>query len=266
MNASVTKAINLLEELSRARKPLALKDLARNLNLDKATAYRLLNSLRQKGFVQRIDNRGFYGLGPKLLVLAEDYRRCFTMRDVVVPYLEQLVEATGETAIYCERFQYDSCVTIERRESPHHTRTVIETGVPRPLFVGSSAFAILAVLPQEEILSILNVKNFEKFTPFTITSPKQILKKVEEIKRRGYAVSIQERYSYTAGVAAPCFLNRDLVGSIAVIGPAERIKANGIERTGKIVKKFAERLSTTLGYSTGTQSSDANGKRLRMVK
>ena len=72
MNASVTKAINLLEELSRSRKPLALKDLARNLNLDKATAYRLLNSLLQKGFVQRIDNGGFYGLGPKLLVLAED--------------------------------------------------------------------------------------------------------------------------------------------------------------------------------------------------
>ncbi len=266
MNASVTKAIDLLEELSRSRKPLALKDLARNLNLDKATAYRLLNSLRQKGLVQKIDNGGFYGLGPKLLVLAEDYLRCFTMRDVVVPYLEQLVEATGETAIYCERFQYDSCVTIERRESPHHTRTVIETGVPRPLYVGSSAFAILAALPQEEILSILSVKNFEKFTPFTITSQKQMLKKVEEIKRRGYAVSIQERYSYTAGVAAPCFLSRDLVGSIAVIGPAERIRANGIEKTGKIVKKLAEGLSTTVGYSKGPQNGDASGKRLRMVK
>ena len=72
MNASVTKAINLLEELSRARKPLALKDLARNVNLDKATAYRLLNSLRHKGFVQRLDDGGSYGLGPKLLVLAED--------------------------------------------------------------------------------------------------------------------------------------------------------------------------------------------------
>jgi IclR family transcriptional regulator, KDG regulon repressor len=122
------------------------------------------------------------------------------------------------------------------------------------------------VLPEEQIISILNVRNFEKFTPFTITSPKQMLKKIEDIKRRGYAVSIQERYSYTAGVAAPCFLSRDLVGSIAVIGPAERIRANGIERTGKIVKKFAERLSSTLGYSKGPQRSDSSGKRLRMVK
>ena len=99
--------------------------------------------------------RGIYALGPKLLVLAEEYRRSFTMRDRVLPYLEQLVRATGETAIYCERYQQDGCVTIERRESPHQTRTVIETGVPRPLYAGSSALAILAMLPQEEILSVL---------------------------------------------------------------------------------------------------------------
>ena len=155
MNNSVTKAIQLLEELSRAKQPVALGDLARRTHLNKATAYRMLNALCQKSLAQKTRGLGVYALGPKLLVLAEEYRRSFTMRDRVVPYLEQLVRATGETAIYCERYQQDGCVTIERRESPHHTRTVIETGVPRPLYVGSSALAILAMLPQEEILSLL---------------------------------------------------------------------------------------------------------------
>jgi DNA-binding IclR family transcriptional regulator len=66
-------------------------------------------------------------------------------------------------------------------------RTVIETGVPRPHYLGSSAVAVLAMLPQEEILSILNMS-------YTINSPKQTLKKIEEIKRRDYAVSIHGRY------------------------------------------------------------------------
>jgi IclR family transcriptional regulator, acetate operon repressor len=148
MNSSVTKAIRLLEELARFKKPVALKDLAHNAQLNKATAFRLLNSLLQKGLVHKIGNHGFYALGPKLLAFAEEYRRSFTMRDAVLPYLEQLVHATGETAIYCERFDYASCVT--RRENPHHTRTVIETGIPRPLHIGSSAFAILAMLPQKK--------------------------------------------------------------------------------------------------------------------
>jgi len=262
MNGSVTRAVELLEELARFQKPVPLKDLALKAKLNKATAYRLLNSLWKKGLVHKIGNHGFYALGPKLLAFAEEYRRSFTMRDAVLPYLEQLVHATGETAIYCERFDYDSCVTIERRESPHHTRTVIETGIPRPLHIGSSAFAILAMLPQEEILSILTMKPLEKVTPATITSQKQILKKIEEIKHRGYAVSIQERYSYTAGVAAPCFLDQRVIGSMAIIGPAERIRAMGIEKTGKTVKRIADQLSTQLGHSTDLQYGKPVGKRL----
>jgi DNA-binding IclR family transcriptional regulator len=253
MNNSVTQAINLVEELARSKKPVALKDLARATNLNKATAYRLLSSLREKGVAQKIGDQGLYGLGPKLLVFAEEYRRSFTMRDRVLPYLDQLVHVTGETTIYCERFQGDSCVTIERRESPHQTRTVIETGVPRPLYAGSSAFAILAMLPQEEIKSVLNVKPVERFTRFTVTSQKEILKRIQEVKRRGYAVSIQERYLFTAGVGAAVFLESAVIGSLAVIGPAERIKSTGIEKLGKAVRKVAEQLSAELGRARTTQ-------------
>ena len=264
MNDSVRKAIQLLEELARFKKPVALRELAHCTRLNKATAFRLLNSLREKGFVQKIGEERLYALGPALLAFAEEYRRNFTMRDAVLPFLEHLVHATGETAIYCERFQRDSCVTIERRESPHQTRTVIETGVPRPLCVGSSAFAILAMLPQEEITSILHTKLLKKYTPFTASSEKQVLRRIEEVRRRGYAVSIQERYLYTAGVAAPCFLNQSVIGSIAIIGPAERIKAMGIEKTGKTVKRIADQLSTKLGYST--QYRKSFGKGLQLVK
>jgi len=266
MNSSVTKAMQLLEELVRFKKPVALKDLARNAQLNKATAFRLLNSLLRKGVVQKIGDERLYALGPTLLAFAEEYRRNFTMRDAVLPFLEQLVHATGETAIYCERFQDNSCVTIERRESPHRTRTVIETGVPRALCVGSSALAILAMLPREEILSILRSTELKRYTPFTPSSEKQLLKRIEEVKRRGYAVSIQERYLYTSGVAAPCFLNQHVIGSLAVIGPAERIKAMGIEKMGKTVKRIADQLSTELGHSTDLQYGRAGGKRLRLVK
>jgi len=247
MNNSVVKAIQLLEELSQARQPVALKDLARRTRLNKATAYRMLNALCQKDLAQKAGLRGVYALGPKLLMLAEEYRRNFTMRDRVLPYLEKLVRATGETAIYCERYEPDGCVTIERRESPHQTRTVIETGVPRPLYAGSSALAILAMLPQDEILSVLRKRPLEKFTPYTLVSVNQILKKLEAVRRDGYAVSVQERYSFTAGIAAPCVLGHNVFGSLAVIGPTERIKATGVEKIGRIVRSIALDLSAAHG-------------------
>jgi DNA-binding IclR family transcriptional regulator len=248
MNNSVTKAIQLLEELAKAKEPVALRDLAHVAHLNKATAYRLLHALCQKGIAQNIASQGIYALGPQLLALAEEYRRSFTMRDRVLPYLEKLVHATGETAIYCERYQQDACVTIERHESPHHTRTVIETGMPRPLYAGSSALAILAMLPQEEILSLLRKRPLEKFTPHTPSSVNQILKKLEAVRRCGYAVSVQERYSFTAGIGAPCVLGQNVFGSIAVIGPAERIKATGVDKIGRTVRSVAMKLSMALGH------------------
>ena len=208
-----------MEEFARFKKSVALKELARSAKLDKATAFRLLSSLRKKGFVQQIEGQRLYALGPAILAFAEEYRRSFTMRDWVVPYLEKLVQATEETAIYCERIQHDSCVTIERRESPHQTRTVLRTGIARPLYIGASAMAILATLPHEEISRIVSGQPLKKFTPFSPKSLKSVLKKVEETKRRGFAVSIQERSFYTGAVGAPVFVNEAVVGSIAIIGP-----------------------------------------------
>ena len=54
MNNSVTKAIQLLEELAKAKEPVALRDLAHVAHLNKATAYRLLHALCQKGIAQNI--------------------------------------------------------------------------------------------------------------------------------------------------------------------------------------------------------------------
>ncbi len=78
MNNSVTKAIQLLEELSRVKQPLTLGDLARRTHLNKATAYRLLNALCQKGLAQKVGQLGVYALGAKLLALAEE---CKPMRE-----------------------------------------------------------------------------------------------------------------------------------------------------------------------------------------
>jgi DNA-binding IclR family transcriptional regulator len=76
-------------------------------------------------------------------------------------------------------------------------------------------------------------------------------------------VSIQERHSYTTGIAAPCMAGQNVIGSIAVIGPAERIKETGIEKLGKIVRRIAAQLSFDLGESNSGRPAAA---RLRMVK
>ena len=79
-------------------------------------------------------------------------------------------------------------------------------------------------------------------------------------------MSIQERSFYTAAVAATVSINETVLGSLAIIGPAERTKAMAIEKTGKTIKRIADQLSMELERSTDAQYGKPVGKRLRLVK
>ena len=80
------------------------------------------------------------------------------------------------------------------------------------------------------------------------------------MRRKGYAVSLQEKSLYTAGIAAPVFSNGSVVGSLAIIGPLERMKQNGVDRLGALVKGIAHKLSEDLNY---TKLSSRRKERLK---
>ena len=97
--------MRLVEILSERKKPTSLKDVAQAAGLNKVTTHRLLRSLCSSGVVQMIGDNGHYGLGPAVLTFAEGFRKSFTIRDRVLPYLEKLANFSKETAIFCEKIR-----------------------------------------------------------------------------------------------------------------------------------------------------------------
>jgi DNA-binding IclR family transcriptional regulator len=243
---SVVRAIKLVEILTERGKPTALKDIADAARLNKVTTHRLLRSLCQGGVVQTIGANGHYALGPAVLRFAEGFRKGFTIRDRVLPYLEKLANLTKETSIFCERYGESACVTVETWDSPHDTRTFSGTGIVRPLTAGSSALAILAMLPEKDILSIIDSHALVQHTFFAPSTAKQLLAKIKEIKRLGYAVSMRERDLDTGGIAAPVVNDQGVIGSISVIGPVDRMERIGIKKIGGQVRMVASELTGEL--------------------
>jgi DNA-binding IclR family transcriptional regulator len=56
---AVTRALDLLVELSTRDQPAGLTELARSVGLHPTTCLRLLESLRSRGFVRETDDRGY---------------------------------------------------------------------------------------------------------------------------------------------------------------------------------------------------------------
>ncbi len=239
-----------MQLLTKVGRATPLRDVAKALSLDKATTYRLLQSLCAGGLVQNIANSGSYALGPTCLAFAEGYRKSFTMRDMVLPFLEKLVNLSGETAIYCQRYGPDSCVTVERWDSPHDTRTFSGTGIVRPLIFGSSALAILAMLPNSEVNKIVELRNGDQESLST-REKKLLMDRIAAVKVNGYAISMRERDLDTGGIAAPVSDDHNVFGSLAVIGPVDRMKRSGLRKLGKQVQRIASDFSNEMRISRG---------------
>jgi len=62
-------------------------------------------------------------------------------------------------------------VSIEKIESPHDVRRIIQLGKSLPLYCGGSGKALLAFLTDEEIDKIIQKEKFIPFGPNTITDP-----------------------------------------------------------------------------------------------
>jgi DNA-binding IclR family transcriptional regulator len=255
---SAVRAVKLMEILAERGKPIALKEIAHAANLNKVTTHRLLRSLCQGGAVQPMGDNGYYALGPAVLRYAEAFRKSLTMRDRVLPYLEKLATLTKETAIFCERYGKAACVTVETWDSPHDTRTFSGTGIVRPLTEGSSALAILAMLSEEEILAILRSHKLIHPTAFAPNTTKRLLARIKEIRRLGYVVSMRERDLDTGGIAAPVLADQNVIGSIAVIGPVDRMERNGTKKIGKQVRAVVAELT---GELTSNSRFVSNGNR-----
>ncbi len=81
--ASVTKALVILEELSKEPEGLGLLELSGRVEMHKTTVYRLLTSLLEKDFVEQDHITGHYSLGLKILSLASAFYQKLDIRAVI---------------------------------------------------------------------------------------------------------------------------------------------------------------------------------------
>jgi DNA-binding IclR family transcriptional regulator len=121
------------------------------------------------------------------------------------------------------------------------------------------------MLPEKDILTIIASNRLIQPTAFAPSTSKQLLAKVKETKKLGYAVSMRERDLDTGGIAAPVFDDHGVIGSLAIIGPVDRMERNGIKKIGKQVQMVANELTEEL-VSSNRFLSNGIGKVVRLVR
>lgn len=245
---TVERACDVLAAFARAKQAdLGVTEIARDLELSKAVVHRILTTLVAKGLVVIDGDTRRYRLGPVVLALGVAYIDRLDLRQLALPRLRELSNATDETATLSIRYGWNR-VYVDQVTPSREVKMSVALGHPFPLHAGSSSKAFLAFLEPEEQELYLAGGPLAPLTDRTITDAARLREELRATRVRGFAISSGERQDGAGSIAAPVFDHRsEPAGVISVCGPLERFRSELDAVTPRLLHATA-RLSAELGH------------------
>jgi IclR family transcriptional regulator, acetate operon repressor len=196
---SLDRGLAVLELIAR-RGEARLAELARELGTSRTTMFRVLETLRARGFAEHVAANHTYRLGPGALSLAAHGTRSAITR-LAEPPMADLRNATGETVnligVHGSRLVYEAVL-----EGRYSLRSLPSLGMTVAAHCSALGKAVLAAAPAPLREVLLGPEPFQHFTEKTITTRDQLEPELDATRRRGYAIDEEENETGLTCVAA----------------------------------------------------------------
>jgi len=250
---SVNRALRTLELIAEAGE-LGVTELGRRLGVHKATASRLAATLARRGLIERDPVSDRYRLGFGLIRLAGAAMAGLDLVSSARPVLEELAEQTRET-VTLGVVSGDEVVSIDQVTGTRSIVSVSWVGKRTPLHTTSTGKVLLSAMSDAELDRRLACV-LEASTPRSVTDPAELRAQLDEVRRRGWAQTLEELEEGLNAVAAPVRqADGNVVGALSVSGPAFRMRPVDLPRLGRMTALAAEQISRRLGHQPITRQA-----------
>ncbi len=185
---SVERALNLLMTIAKSDTPSTVQEMASRTGVNRATAWRLLNTLEFFSLIQKDERSGTYklGLGAWQLFSTSNLDE-FVKHSKKV--LQDLVAKTGGTA-FLEIVSQGEIIVIDEVK-PNTPIQVDLAGLVVPYYCSSVGKLHLSTLEVKELQQYLN-QNFKILTKQTITDKSELKKQIDQARIEKIAYNYKE--------------------------------------------------------------------------
>jgi IclR family KDG regulon transcriptional repressor len=247
---SLDRAIDLLEAFERGEDERGVAELARQLELPRATVHRLLAALCHRGLLTHDPTTGKYRLGLKLFELGSIVGNSLDVKRVAHPQLVNLARETGETA-HLVMLEGVDVVFIDKVETDNPFRMVSQIGRRLPARNSGSGKALLARLPMDEVIrrfaseALIGGESFEL---------EPLLERLAAIRQQRWAIDDEETQAGLRCIGTVIVDHTGgAVAGISVSGPIARITTDRISELAALVCSTADQISRALGYQPASR-------------
>lgn len=229
--ASVERALQIIEWLADSAAGLTFGRIVERLDVNKAIAFKLLNTLQASGYVFHDEATATYRLTFRVSNLALRKLSGARLLEQSRAELLPLADYTGELV---------RLAVVETQTSPPRLTWVLSFLPPRQvlqidpnysleigLHTHAAGKAWLATLPFEQALGLVKSKGFRPMTPHSIRSVEALRKELRRVAEQGYSASFDEHALGVSAVGVPVLAPRlgapgACVAVVTVAAPSAR--------------------------------------------
>jgi DNA-binding IclR family transcriptional regulator len=204
------KTMSVLESLAQTAEGAKLKDIAGRLGMIKSSAFRILFTLKELGYVEQISESGKYRLTFKTTGLVRRSVEHLTLAKIARPYLTILRDRLQESVWLAEQRRH-AIVLVDVVEASHALKLAFDVGDLCPVNATALGKAIAAYLPAEQVDALLPKGKLPKLTPRTVISRRELKAELLRVRRQGYAINDEETIAGAILIGAPLF---DSLGNV----------------------------------------------------
>lgn len=244
---SIDRAVMVLNYIAQNNNDVRLMDISNDLNLNKSTLHGIISTLEYWGYINQNQRTSRYSLGNKLFHLGKVYEETLSIKDIVKPYLEELVAKFDET-VHLAVLSNSKVLYIDKVESSHHLRMTSRVGMEDPLHVTAVGKAMLANISDKSLEKHLHNIEFNSLTDFSLTDKKKFIDELKAIKNQGFAIDLEELEIGLNCIAAPIMgYDNEALAAISIVLPSVRFNKDIFENMKNDLILICNKISKEVG-------------------
>ncbi len=272
-NQSVARALGVLDLLSSAQGPLGVREIARQLGVAPSIAQRLVRTLCNAGYLEQTGETSRYAIGYRAFQVGNSFVAQNSLHSAVMPELYALADQhingflgvlRDHAVVYLATVQSNGPIALTHRP-----------GVQTYLHSTALGKAILAAMPDSQVIRLLEEATLPKLTEQTKVSIPQLLSELKDVRKLGYATNDEENRHgvYSAGAIVRDAENRPigaLSGGVPSLGltrkERNRVIALVVEAARNASRRMGARVDDLPGPTTHPRTGEpARRKSARTV-
>ncbi|MEM1298001.1 MAG: IclR family transcriptional regulator [Pseudomonadota bacterium] len=233
-STTVLKALRVMETVSELDGHASANAVATAMKIDRATAYRMLKTLEDAGYLSMVPDTKAFQVTNRILALARPVLNKMDQTEWIDTILRAVTRRTGETCHYSEISGLET-VLLRRNKGTQLVAVDFTIGQKCELHATSIGKAILAYQSPTFVDDYVKLE-MRAYTDLTVTTADALRAELAKVRREGISYDLEELAEGMNCVAVPVrLINGDVRGGVSISGPKLRLTPDRLREIGEIM-------------------------------